>query len=176
MPESDGLRLFFALWPDDDLRARVAHETAAALADSSGRVIPPDNLHVTLLFLGHTPRVRLPQITAAAAHVRGPRFQIVFDRIETWARSHIVCLTSSTPPREAGELADALATQLADLVRRDDREFRPHVTLARDATRKLRTRAIAPIEWPARDLALVESNMTRTGSHYAVLERWPLAS
>jgi RNA 2',3'-cyclic 3'-phosphodiesterase len=176
MPESDGLRLFFALWPEDDVRARIAQASAGAVAESGGRVIPSDNHHVTLLFLGHTPLSRVHEATAAAARLRVPRFQITFDRIETWGRSHIVCLTSSAPPNEARELADSLAAELAALVRRDDREFRPHVTLARDARRKARAQAIAPIEWPVREFVLVQSNMTRTGSHYAVRERWPLAS
>ena len=175
MPESGGLRLFFALWPDDDVRARIVRATAAAVAESGGRVIPPDNLHCTLLFLGHTPHSRLEQATAAAYRVRCRRFRITFDQIETFARSHVVAVTSSAPPGEASELADSLRAQLAGLVRDEDREFRPHVTLARDARRRSASRAVDPIEWPAREFVLVESNMTRTGSIYAVRERWPLA-
>ena len=176
MAESAGLRLFFALWPDDDLRARVVRETQTHAAESGGRIIPPENLHVTLLFLGHTPRSRLDDVTAAAARTLVVRFQIDFDQIETWARSHVVSLTSSAPPREVSELAGALRVQLAGLVRDEEREFRPHVTLARDARRRIRLQPTAPIEWPAREFVLVESNMTRTGSQYVVRERWPLAS
>lgn len=173
MPESGGLRLFFALWPDDEVRARIVRETAAAVADSGGRVIAPDNLHVTLLFLGHTPHSHVDQITAAAARVRCRRFRLTLDQIETWARSHLVALTSAAPPDEARELAGSLRAQLAGLVPDEEREFRPHVTLAREARRRSGARSIEPIEWAARDFALVESNMTRTGSQYAVRERWP---
>jgi 2'-5' RNA ligase len=175
MPESGGLRLFFALWPDDEVRARIAREATTAVADSGGRLIPPDNLHVTLLFLGHTPHSRLAQATAAAARVRCRGLRIAFDQIEVWARSHIVALTSSAPPVEAGELAASLRAQLAGLAPDEEREFRPHVTLARDARRRSASRAIEPVEWKAREFVLVESNMTRTGSTYAVRERWPLA-
>jgi 2'-5' RNA ligase len=174
MPEPGGLRLFFALWPDDEVRARIAREASTAVADSGGRGIPPENLHVTLLFLGQTPHSRLAQASAAAARVRCRGLRIVFDQIEVWARSRVVALTSSGPPIEAGELATSLRAQLPGLAPDEDREFRPHVTLARDARRRSASRTIEPIEWRAREFVLVESNMTRTGSLYAVRERWPL--
>jgi 2'-5' RNA ligase len=55
-------------------------------------------------------------------------------------------------------------------------EFRPHVTLARDVPRMRSIETIRPIEWRVDDFVLVESNMTKTGSEYSVLERWPLRS
>ena len=173
MPESGGVRLFFALWPDEGVRARIVRETAAAVAASGGREIPRDNLHVTLLFLGHTPPSRVDQVAAAAARVQCRRFRLTLDQIETWARSHVVALTSSAPPDGVRELVESLRAELMGLVRNEEREFRPHVTLARDARQRSAARSIEPIEWAARDFVLVESNMTRTGSQYAVRARWP---
>ena len=49
MREEENQRLFFALWPDEDARERLA---TVARDDSTGRWVSRDNLHVTLAFLG----------------------------------------------------------------------------------------------------------------------------
>ena len=50
-------RLFFALWPDPAVRAALAGVTAR-LPLPRGRLTPPQNLHVTLVFLGAAAAVR----------------------------------------------------------------------------------------------------------------------
>ena len=45
-------RLFFALWPDDELRQTLKHHCKPLLRHSGGRPVALDNLHITLAFLG----------------------------------------------------------------------------------------------------------------------------
>ena len=69
----DRFRLFCALQlPDETLDALVHWQAGAVRA---GRVVPPDNLHVTLAFLGSRPVAEVPSIVAelAAASGRGRR-------------------------------------------------------------------------------------------------------
>ena len=66
-------------------------------------------------------------------------------------------------------LWDALAERG---IRREERTYRPHVTLARRA-RPVEA-AVAPVRWVVEDLALVESFPDGRNVHYEVLERWPL--
>jgi 2'-5' RNA ligase len=168
------LRLFFALWPSDEVRARIVRATSGSIRDAGGRPVPTANLHVTLLFLGETDARRLDALTSDAALVVARPFELFFDAIETWSRSRVLCLTCRQPPSAASDLALALETALAPRdSKRRDHAFRPHVTLARDA-RPVRETVIEPLDWRVSDFVLVESNMTKTGSQYSVIGRWPL--
>ncbi len=142
---------------------------------SGGRPIPAENLHVTLVFIGSVPESRFERVIHAAAQVRGAPFDLEFDQIEAWARSRVLCLTSSSTPPQLIEIEEQLRFNLLGGqfdIRQE--EYRPHVTLARDVGRRTMREAIAPIGWSVEDFALVESRPGRSGSKYSVVERWPL--
>lgn len=169
-------RVFFALWPADDVRERIERAVRDRV-QGRGRAIPPQNLHVTLLFLGEIETARVADAMAAADEVAGAPFEVCFDQIETWPRSSVLCLTSAAPPAAAAELSQALRRRLSQRgFTLQDEVFRAHVTLARDAPRVRSTTPVAPLRWPVSDFTLVESNMTKTGSEYSVLARWPLVA
>ncbi|MGH8177749.1 MAG: RNA 2',3'-cyclic phosphodiesterase [Steroidobacter sp.] len=170
-------RLFFALWPSEELRNRIETEASAPIKRSGGRAIPARNLHVTLLFLGEVPAPRVEAVITGAAELKGRSFEIVFDQIEAWPGSNVLCMTSAHPPAALDELSERLRYQLAAREFEFRRQvFRLHVTLARDLPRMRMTERTAPLHWPVVDFVLVESNMTKTGSQYSVFARWPLAS
>jgi 2'-5' RNA ligase len=73
------LRLFFALWPDDRVRAALAVLAAELAASCGGRATAPDNLHATLAFLGNVPAARLPEFERMAASLHGRRFELRLD-------------------------------------------------------------------------------------------------
>src|SRR5581483_1928235 len=91
-------RIFFALWPDERVRAALAHATHKAVRSCGGRPVPVHNLHATLLFLGSVPESRIPDVVAVAANARsamddavavggwtqGASLDFTFDRIEFW--------------------------------------------------------------------------------------------
>jgi RNA 2',3'-cyclic 3'-phosphodiesterase len=90
------LRLFFALWPSDDVRERVV-ATVGNLPRFAGRKVPAKNFHVTLAFLPSVPTQRLPMLMALAARQHGKSFELQFDRIEQWGRSHVIALLERWP-------------------------------------------------------------------------------
>ena len=63
-------RLFFALWPDDEVREQIAADAGRTIERSDGRTVPPSNYHITLTFLGSVTASSLPDIVAAARNVR----------------------------------------------------------------------------------------------------------
>ena len=66
------LRLFFALWPSDVLRAELAAAAASACAQVKGEPVPPRNLHVTLVFLGSAPGAALAPLIEAGGQEPWP--------------------------------------------------------------------------------------------------------
>jgi 2'-5' RNA ligase len=173
--ERRSCRLFFALWPSDALRARIEAATHAVVHESGGRVIPSHNLHVTALFLGEVPRPRVAEVMQACEVVTAPVFELTFDQLEAWKRSHVLCLTCSQTPPALDDLVAQLRGRLqAQRFRLDEHPFRAHVTLARDLPRLRSTQPFGPLHWPVSELTLIESQPGRDGAHYSPLERWPL--
>lgn len=173
-------RLFFALWPSDEFRAEIEATTLPLARASGGRLIPPPNFHVTLLFLGEIPVERLPAVQQAGAALAGsPAFRLEFDTLESWGRK-VLCLTSSTPPAAAIDLADRLRASLRSQIKQlDERPYNPHITLARELPssrpiQKIPVHIKQGLCQKVNDYVLVESVRDAGGSHYAVLERWPL--
>lgn len=174
-PQRDSRRLFFALWPSDEFRAQIEALALPVVRATGGRPIPARNFHVTLLFLGEIPAEQFSAIQQAGAGLSGsPAFQIGFDSIESFGR-RVLCLTPSAPPAAAIDLAERLRASLrSQLKQLDERPYCPHITLARDLPRARPIQKIETLLQQVNDYALVESVRAAGGSHYSVLERWPL--
>ncbi len=177
-PGKDGRRLFFALWPSDEFRDDLASATQALARHSGGRVIPPENLHVTLLFLGQVSEARFDVVQQAGdACANSPAFELMFDRAEVWGRANLLALTTSVTPSQASRLAEKLRDSLRDEVSKtSEHDFRPHITLARDLPRRRRPEPITPLLMKVNDFVLVQSRPAASGSQYSVRVRWPLIS
>lgn len=173
-----GRRLFFALWPSDEFRAQIVATTQAVVHASGGRIIPPENLHVTLLFLGQVSSAQFAAVQeAAGACANAPAFALSFDRAEVWGRANLLCLTTSSIPAEATALAEKLRHSLREqTLGTSEHEFRPHITLARDLPRRRRPEPMNPLRTKVNDFVLVESRPGPRGSQYSVVARWPLVS
>jgi 2'-5' RNA ligase len=156
------VRLFFACWPGAG--------TAQALADWAGEVgkacgghtIRPERIHLTLSFLGEADPATARGL---AQSVRGPASCFVLERSRYWAHNRIVWVGPAQTPPALAQLARLLG---------EERVFRAHVTLIRDARAP---RALPPppaLEWPVTQFTLVNSVLGPEGPSYAVLERYAL--
>ena len=172
---SERHRLFFALWPKDEVRAGTASATREVVAASGGRPVPTANLHITLAFLGEVAPAQLAAASAIGAQVEGRCFELTLDQIETFPGARVLCLTASRVPEAAASLAERLRFKLLESnLKLSDQKFRPHVTLARDVPKLQRPAPFPPLQWPVSEFVLVESQRGRGGSAYEVLERWAL--
>src|SRR5437660_12322370 len=84
-------RVFFALWPDERVRAELA-EVGAKYSLQGGRTIAPHNLHVTLAFLGTVPAEQRACIEAAAESLHASAFEFALTYIEWRRKTGIVWL------------------------------------------------------------------------------------
>lgn len=155
-PGAGSARLFLALWPDDDVRqALLACRDAWHWDRHAGRV-PPRHLHLTLHFLGEVPRERVPVLTQGLSVPVEP-FELVLAPLAVWPNG-IAVWEPATCPVALTRLHDALGQALVRLdVPLEQRDYRPHVTLARRARDSLAPASVSPLTWPVDRYALVES-------------------
>jgi len=172
-------KLFLALQPDADTRLALAQTAAAAgMAPERGfRRVNPRRYHATLHFLGSHPAPPLGLVAGAervAASLPGGAFDWTLDRLRSFdGRQPPRVLCGRVLPEALRRLwrqwHDRLLQEVPGL--RLERRFVPHVTLAYGGA-MLPEVAVAPLRWPVRELALLES---RTGERdYRQLASWPL--
>jgi RNA 2',3'-cyclic 3'-phosphodiesterase len=183
------MRLFVALEIPS-----VVRENLAALLESLRAVSPqtrwvrPENLHVTLKFIGEVPETKLAGIRGALAGVRSEPVALDFRGLGFFP--------NEKHPRVswAGIVASAnLKTLAADIdgateklgIPREQRPFSPHLTLARFEPPRLPEKLRAAIqENVAREFGslrtsqfqLIESKLKPSGAEYTTVESFPFAA
>ena len=167
--------------------------TQSVAAAARGRRVPPENFHLTLVFLGSVPEARISDVVAigvdVASQVTQPRVGVMLDAIEYWKKPKVVVATGG-PETDDALLANALTRALESRLTqagfipdldssrsvggRETRKFCPHVTLARKVAHPIGPIGIQPVLWSFNDFALVESRTEAKGSVYTVLQSFPL--
>jgi 2'-5' RNA ligase len=170
------LRVFFALWPDAPAHERIAAMAADVVARAGGRAPRPENIHLTVAFVGSVARDRiaaLKRIGASAARTVAP-FTLELDRLGAFHHAGIAWLGADVLPTELEDLVFALREQLAaKSFPVEKRLYRAHMTLARRCGTMASIR-IAPIAWRIEGLTLNASKLSPSGSRYTELAEWPL--
>ena len=175
------VRLFFAIWPDNE-----AQEEMAALAQRldleslcGGRKTRPENIHLTLVFIGEVDAIKLKALREAARQtqalgIRG--FDLVFDGIRYWKHNQIVYATASVVAPELMHLVTGLQSAVSAAgFGLEDRPYIPHITLMKRASCRALPELPKPVVWPVREWMLVQSEQTSGRSVYSPVHRWSLA-
>lgn len=164
--QEESLRLFYALWPDDAVRA----EFMRLQTGLRGRMTRYENFHITLAFLGQQPSSVLPTLTNILEHLPKGAMTLTLDRSGYFTRNRIAWAGMHAPPDALFALHRNLVQSLArEKISFDAQSsFKPHVTLARNASPPP-DMIFTPITWKADQVALVQSDMQRDGVIYRVL-------
>jgi 2'-5' RNA ligase len=167
------VRLFFALWPDDGVRARLAGWSKELHAACGGRAISTENLHLTVAFLGNVEDAHVAEVVRAAAGVEPRAARLDLDRPGFWSHNRIAWAGASEVPAEL----DAFVQELRVALRRssvdfDAKAFAVHITLLRDARAPQTMPELEPIRWDVDGFVLVRSQTQAGGSRYQVLKSW----
>lgn len=152
------------------------------------RKVEPENLHLTLVFLGDCPEPALDAAHEGFEALREARFSLSLRGLGLFGKDKPRVVWAGVSPSPDLMHLQAKAETIA---RRagcplDDRKFVPHVTLGRfqpppplDAMRLERAVAMGAgfrsDTWEVEELTLWRSHLTGKGSHYEVLARYPLA-
>jgi 2'-5' RNA ligase len=187
--EAKAVRIFAALELPDDVRGRLDAWGARELVDPALRPVPPENLHMTVCFLGWTPpqRVQEAEEVIAAVKPRPVPIRFLLDPVAKPPRRPSLFAVEAESP-EATTLAREVAAAFVQrgLAEEEKRPFWPHVTLARvraersvPAGKRRRPQRVerAPAALPeglggefrAVRLSLYRSMMRRDGSQYVPL-------
>jgi len=167
------VRLFFALWPDAEVRARLALWARELASVCGGRPTPPENLHLTLVFLGDVGEANVAEVEAAAAKVIPRAAALVLDQPGYWKHHRIAWAGASVVPADLEELVSELRDALAkSRIAFDTKGFVSHVTLLRDVREPRAMPALEPIPWRVEGFGLVQSARSRQGSRYEMRKYW----
>ena len=172
------LRLFFALWPDAAARVRLAAMATDVARAGGGRAVAPDNLHVTIAFVGAVVPQRVEALreagTQAANGVRA--IDVSLEQLGGAHGGDLVWLAPASLPDELIRLHQRLGAALdARAFAVEQRAFRPHVTLARRCVRPVQRAVLDAVAWRIDRLTLMASTTRAGGSEYRELAGWPLA-
>jgi 2'-5' RNA ligase len=178
------MRLFIAIEIPARLRAKL-HQTGCGLAESVPSVRPmgPEGIHLTLHFLGDLEEARIPLLSrvidaAASSHCR---FTAAVAGVGTFGRhgSPSVVWAGVEPAAGLMGIHMSLAQGLAGLeMQVDEREYRPHITIARvkpglgmttlcSLVEELAGETFGEID--AGSIALVKSTLSRSGAVYETI-------
>lgn len=169
-------RLFVAAWPPAEIVEAVAALPRPAVTGL--RWTRPEQWHVTLRFLGRVDDTAAEEVNAALADASartGPAAAVVGPAVGRFGHRIL-----HVPVDGLAGVAAAVVGATAHLGKPpEDRPFAGHLTLARVADRArldLRPLAGAQIggDWPVDEVTLVESTVSRAGSTYEVVARFPL--
>lgn len=164
--------VFFALWPDNRQRDRLRDVINSVARTVEGRAVDRREWHVTLVYVGDVPDEQIPDLLERAGRIPVEPFHLSFDKLEFWARPRIACIVAPTIPAELQSLISALHSIVQDFgVIPNDRTYRPHITVARNArtfaTERLAQRATT--EWSG--FELMESISVPGGTTYRPLKQ-----
>ncbi|WP_242916623.1 RNA 2',3'-cyclic phosphodiesterase [Pontibacter liquoris] len=180
---NDSIRLFVAAPIPEKLKAELG-ELLQAFEHPAIRFMPPQNLHLTLYFIGNVPPQELPRIQEqlqTAAH-QYASFTLQLDALELGPKPHAPRLVwarfAPNPVFEAlsRHLVQALAPEPAQPLKTI-----PHITLARfrkDAPKPAGLPPVhspTPLQLPVSSFSLWQSELASPHPIYRVLQNYPLS-
>ena len=141
--------------------------------------VKPENLHLTLHFLGAVADDQMDALRSRLAKVEQTRFELQLQGFGYFVAPRIVWLGLNTTPSSLLQLIASLEGAVAEALpglKHSADNFIAHISLCKNAAVLPESTSCAPIHWAVDEFALVESINTAEGVVYQVLQRWPLIS
>lgn len=176
-------RIFVAVPLPDELRLALAESLRPFVMP--GKVVSPQNWHITLRFLGWTDDVAFDRMLAALDESElGAPFEVMLGEMGAFPRPRsatVIWLAVSRGASRLEELAAAAeeAAQSAGFAS-EDRPFRAHLTLSRvrpseDVSAVVESYTGGDLGWRCESVVVYRSHLGRGGARYEPLETFPLA-
>ncbi len=149
-------RIFLSLWPDHNIATEIQCAAQCWDCPSTCRRYATTDLHLTLHFIGAVPEAQLLDIQKCL-HVPFEPFTLSLDAPRTWPGGLLV-LCPATLPAALLNLHKDLSRALQALkLPVTERDFAPHVTLARRCEGMTVPQRCRPVLWRIEEYALTVS-------------------
>jgi 2'-5' RNA ligase len=170
------MRLFLGLPIPPEL-AQTLTRLTRAIELPKGRCTAPENLHLTLVFLGEVAEPTLPHIERELSKLDFAPFQLKLTSLNTFPRAGVL-VAEVEPARPLLHLQAKIAASMARCgFAPEDRPYQPHITLARfrGPLRLSKSQHVLPASlqrsFSADTVNLYRSNPTPTGPNYEVVAK-----
>jgi 2'-5' RNA ligase len=170
----DSLRLFFAVFPKNDLIKTVEN-----IQQKLGKGWKPTNLkqlHITLAFLEKVPADRLTEVidVGNSACLKFTDFELCSNKLTTFTRNgehEPSILYIQIFSDQLLQLSDLLKEKLPDLS--DNKPFKAHITIARKKGEDLSyPEEIPTFKWQATRFKLIQSKLNQNGATHSLIEEF----
>jgi len=172
-------RVFLALWPDENVRQQLVN--ALRLMPQSalqGVVFRPENLHLTLHFIGRITQQSFDCVHRVASEIQLPAFDLNLNRYDFFERAGVFWIGPDIIPQALIQLHNDLGQALINCgYKAQSRQFTPHVTLMRKLKQPVNMPAklSESVNWRINQFALLESIAGKGGVAYIPRALYPLA-
>jgi RNA 2',3'-cyclic 3'-phosphodiesterase len=168
------MRLFIGLpIPAELANALTRHARTISL--SKARWTAPENIHLTLVFLGEVAEERLASIKQGLDELAFAPFPVKLADLNTFPRAGVFIAEIDPTPRLLHLQAQIASRMAQSGFPSEDRPYHPHLTLARfhgslrlSSTQRILSTSLRR-SFTADAVNLYRSNLTPTGPHYEIL-------
>ena len=98
MPHHPTERLFFALCATSTIRQAINEQIQPVIQEMNGKIVPSENWHITLAFLGAVDQSTKECMQQVAATIQIHPFTLSLDQLGYWSNSRILWLGASQTP------------------------------------------------------------------------------
>lgn len=166
-------RLFFALWPDDELRVTIRKHLKKVIQHGGGKRVHEQNLHITLCFLGSLDDEALRCVEQFADTLQFQAVDLIIDKADFWQKPRILWAGCTHVPQNLISFVHQLNLGMNDCgISLDARPFVPHITLMRKVNKAPQDMEFKAFHWNSTTFSLVESQTLPEGVKYTVIKRW----
>ncbi len=167
---------FFAIFPKKHLLKAFVAQAHSCIQNEPCNLLAQSNFHMTLVYLGHVPPDFIQEVMRTVSLLRIKPFPITLDTFDGWLRPKVCFFSSKNTPRGLLDLVDQINSNMVPSgLTPERRSFKPHMTLARNWTKKITPKSIKPITWEVDEFSLVKSTSKKGGSDYEIIATWPLS-
>jgi 2'-5' RNA ligase len=126
-------RVFFALLPPEEIKKHIYNFVTSLATDDTIKIVPKDNYHITLLFLGDINKNIIPEIINKASCIKCPSFDLHLNTTGHFKKSKVLWLGTKSKSLEIEYLLDSLTKNLNSIASlnlpENNYNFTPHITI-----------------------------------------------
>ncbi len=177
MKKKDAVRFFVAVDMPDEVVGEIerVQDIIKEEALFEGKFVDPEQVHVTLKFIGEVPTEQVPLIDKALSAIKNEAMEAQLSSLDVFAagnRIKIIFLQIICP--RLGHLAQKIEQALLQWCQVEKRSFVSHATIARIKRLKNKERllglfrklSVKPIQFTIDSFALKESELSAKGPIY----------